>query len=335
MATIIAARKPYNFTHITTDLTLSIDAEYTENSGATSGITTYNITKTSVNQQVPESLTVNLSPFASDLFTHTPKSLSPTGIEAPVIGAQIDLRIYGNIVSDQFFSGFDGWVVYTTNTVGVASKSTVKNVSIGTPSYISAKLSATKTIIWTTDGGNSESIENPDYGVNIGSVFPVIPSGLTISDTDRTFIIEGKTDGDALLWTLYYQIVCPYDATYSIGFINRYGVWEFVDMMGRRDDSLDIDRTDYVRYDTGQYQNYNINANRKLELNTGWVDDAFKATLEDLLLSEYTILYTGVLSTSTVLAVTDTSQSIDTQRGDKMINYKIEFKEAGQIIDIV
>ena len=70
-------------------------------------------------------------------------------------------------------------------------------------------------------------------------------------------------------------------------------------------------------------------------MNTGWVDDAFEAVVEDLLLSEYVVLYTGDITTSTTLAITDKNKNIKSSLVDKMINYQFKFKEAGQIIDIV
>jgi hypothetical protein len=334
MAITIAARKPYSFTNTTTDITITIDAYYLENSGVTSATTIYDITKTSVNPNIAESLTINLSPFAHDFFDHVPESLIPTQITSPVSQQEVELKISGNIASINYFRGFDGWVDYTLNTLGVATQSTVKNLTRCSYQYISARLSSINTIVYTTDDGNTDTLTNGDYGNDVTSVFPVVPSGLTITNSN-SITIEGKNISNTVVWTLNYDIVTPYDDTYTIGFINRYGVWEFIDMVGRKKKKLSISREDYVRYDLGQSQNYNTNASRELELNTGWVDDAFEEVVEDLLLSEYIILYTGDVSTSTKLVMDSKSINIDNQRSDKMINYSFDFKEAGQIIPIV
>ena len=329
MATTIASRKPYSFTHNTTDLTISITAWLTEITGTT---TTYDIIKTSYNELIAQDLTVNLSPFAGDLYNHVPH-VKPTTIVAPAIGGSVELLITGNITSPEYYTGYDGWERYLPSVLGISTSSTDRNITVDTVQYISAKLNAIDNILWTTEEDTLE-INNPYLSLDKNSIFPVLPSGLTVNNPG-TLKIEGRGIGNVVLWTLNYTFVCPYDEVYTIGFINRYGVWEFVDMVGNVKKNVSTDRKTYIRYDEGLSKNFNVNGYKSYEVNTGWVDEAFEEVVTDIMLSEHVILYNGTDDSYTKLIVEESDKVIQNQRTNKMINYQFKFKEAGSIIKIV
>jgi len=330
MATTIASRKPYNFTHTTTDLNINIEAYLGDTYGE---VTNYNILKTSYDPLVAEPLTVNLSPFMVDKFNHVP-SQTPTMIDE-VVSSAVQMSITGNIVTPQYYVGYDGWERYLPSTLAVSTSLTTRNIVLNSPQYITANLSAIENIYWIADTGDTHEETNQNLGVDTSSIFPVFTSGLTVTDSTKVITIQGRGVGNTVLWTLKFNIVCPYNEVYTIGFINRYGVWEYIDMIGNIRKGITTSKETYVRYDEGLNQNFNINGYRNFTVNTGWVDEAFEYVVNDLMLSEYIILYTGNPNTSIKLTLEDNNKQLQSSRVDKMINYSFKFKEAGPIIAIV
>lgn len=331
MSTLIAARKPFMVTETETDINWVMKTFYPEDLGTE--LATYEIKQASYDPAVAEPLGVNIAPFLADSFLHTPQQF-PADIQAPIQGEQVLLTL-DNGTSTADYLGYDGWVDYADDTLGLCCTQSIRNVSLDGFSYITGKIQGTAKILWFTDTGKTLTLDTDAPATTLSSIFPVIPPALGVDGTDFQVTVIGQNASNVEQWRVTYNIVCAYEETYTIGFINQFGVWEFFDVVGRVIPNTDINRESYVQYSTGNKKNYNVNGRRKYLVNTGWVNEAFMNVIENLLLSEDVILYTGDIATSTRLTVDNTSMPIQSGKADKMINYQINITGAGPLIPLV
>ena len=73
----------------------------------------------------------------------------------------------------------------------------------------------------------------------------------------------------------------------------------------------------------GKYQSFNVNSRNTLTLNTGFVDQDYDETIEDILMSEYVAVYTN----SNWVSVVPNRGTIEYQKSvnTKLINYTMSF----------
>lgn len=333
---ILAARKPLEVTELNTTINWVITSSYppiaplTENTG----LVKYRIQQTSFQPTVQEDLGVNISPFATDRFVHSPKEDIPTAIENPVTGEQVDISIDRGVLPNEFIC-WDGWEQYEEGTLALSTTDLIRAVSLKGYQYVTGKLQNISSIEWSTDTGKVVVLNNNNQASEASSVFPVVLPALNVDSSDKVITIKGRDVSNTALWTLTYRIECGWEEVYTIGFINRFGVWEFFDGLGRAQLGVKTHNEKYVSYGNGLGQKYLANGNRTMLLNTGWVGENFDSVLEDLLMSEHVVLYTGKNSTSTRLIVQDTDKVFKDDRVDKVINYQITFETAGKVIPIV
>lgn len=103
------------------------------------------------------------------------------------------------------------------------------------------------------------------------------------------------------------------EAKYSpiqLAYISKYGTWNYATFFKRSEETIDV-TSDQYRTITGlisngeyihrlhnpMYKKYNTNGKRRLTINSGFVDEAFKEVMEQIMLSEYVLVVTQEAST--------------------------------------
>ena len=90
-------------------------------------------------------------------------------------------------------------------------------------------------------------------------------------------------------------------------------------------------QTSLSNYSTneGQMQEFNINGVKRIKVNTGWVEENYKETIEEMLMSEKILVngYPAKLTTKNV----EKYKNINT----KQINYELDFTYNYQLINSV
>lgn len=285
----------------------------------------------------PTALRLNVSPLAGDYFYQTPELATPSGFVEPNHGAHVDVELaangYGSGVFAEF-RAFDGWEPFLANTIAISNRDITRSIFRNTPQYISGKPFDCDNIMWLLNDGSTYVESNINFGVDIDLTWPVINPNLAITDNHTTIAVIGRDAGNNPIWRLDHEFKCPYDDEYTIGFINKWGVWEFIDVMGSRQTKLKIKRDDYVRYVDGAQKNYAVNGEYEYEFNTGWVDRGYEDIMESLLLSQTVVIYKGDGSMPESIVVQDTDIDIQDSRSDKMINYNFKVTVAKPIIPI-
>lgn len=141
----------------------------------------------------------------------------------------------------------------------------------------------------------------------------------------------GGVDAD----THNYEVVCETKYTPEIiQYVNRYGVSDYLTFFKVSTEQGTFTNDQYKRsiyadaftepdFKTGQYQDFNVNSRNTITLNTGWVEEAYKDVIEDMLMSEDVRIYEGgsYRSINPQRGTIDYQKSINT----KNINYTITF----------
>ena len=152
-------------------------------------------------------------------------------------------------------------------------------------------------------------------------------------------IIGSSEAGEDVLITYYFQPICEckYDVM-TVDFINRFGAWQREFFYKASNETLEVTNNNYKtnpvafpEYNTlqGQVGVLNTNGKQTYKVNSGWVEESFKDTIQELLLSE-TIRLNGKPATLKTKSV-EKYKSINT----KTINYQVEFEMAYDLINSV
>ena len=144
-----------------------------------------------------------------------------------------------------------------------------------------------------------------------------------------------KNAGNTTLATVRYYVQCEIKYTpVQVGFINRFGVADFITFFKRSDERGNFTQDSYQKsiyndgfttpsLEIGKYQSFNVNSRNTLTLNTGFVDQDYDETIEDILMSEYVAVYTN----SNWVSAVPNRGSIEYQKSvnTKLINYTMSF----------
>ena len=144
-----------------------------------------------------------------------------------------------------------------------------------------------------------------------------------------------KNASNTTIGTVRYYVQC--EAKYTpvqVAFINRFGVADFITFFKRSDERGSFTQDSYQKsiyndgfttpsLEVGKYQSFNVNSRNTLTLNTGFVDQNYDETIEDILMSEYVAVYTNSNWVSAVpnRGSIEYQKSINTQ----LINYTMSF----------
>jgi hypothetical protein len=127
---------------------------------------------------------------------------------------------------------------------------------------------------------------------------------------------------------------CKYDVV-PIEFVNKCGAWQKIWFFKASSNSIETSGAEYnllsanVNYDVnvGSKKVFNVNGTQSIKVNSGWVNDDYAETIQQLLLSER-ILVDGKPAKMKTKGI-EKQKQINT----KMINYQLEFDYAYDIIN--
>lgn len=144
---------------------------------------------------------------------------------------------------------------------------------------------------------------------------------------------------DVVLWTGYFypKENCRYIPV-QVDFVNRYGAWQREWFYAASFDTLAVDSTDFnlmqssiSGYSTteGQRKVFNVNGKQSIKVNSDWVNESFKETIQQLMLSEKILVneMPSKLNTKTI--------DLQKQLNTRMINYQLDFEFAFDAINTV
>jgi hypothetical protein len=128
----------------------------------------------------------------------------------------------------------------------------------------------------------------------------------------------------------------------TIDFVNKFGGWQREFFFKASQELLDVNSTTYnlmmsdifpMTLSEGQRAVFNNNGIRRYVINTGWVDESYGETMQELLLSERVIWQDG----TNRIPVKVNTKSINKQKNinNKTINYSIEIELAFDVINSV
>jgi len=281
-------------------------------------------------------LRLNVSALAEDYFNHIPVLTTPTTIDSIAEGEYVGLNLmadgYDSVPFGQY-RAYDGWVPFADTVVAVSNLNAKKFIFRDSPQYIQARAETTNNIIWLLDDGQNQVTSRGSSGSSL-IVFPVIHPNLNVDETNNNLTIIGRDVGNNELWRVEYEFVCPYDEKHTIGFINKYGAWEFIDVSGNKKTMLKTKRDSFSRFTDGVEQAYGINGNYEYEFNTGWVEKGFEDVIEGLMLSRDVVLYKGDGTDPIALVIDENDIDIQDSRTNKMINYNFKAKVGAPVIPI-
>lgn len=135
-----------------------------------------------------------------------------------------------------------------------------------------------------------------------------------------------------------YEVICePKYTPEIVQYVNRYGVSDYITFFKVSTEQGTFTNDQYKRsiyadaftepdFKTSQYQDFNINSRNTITLNTGWVEEAYKDVIEDMLMSEDVRIYEG----GNYRSINPQRGTIDYQKevNQKLINYTITFDYA-------
>ena len=206
----------------------------------------------------------------------------------------------------------------TTNTIYIP-ENTAGKLPLYAPGVGKIIIDGTTTQI--TDTGNSN--QKIQY-----ATIPANSSEIKVYDTDDTTLKK----------TITIENVCePKFTVFKITFVNKHGAFEDVYMFKKTVESFSVTDENYksniinnstVTYNTykSQQTRYNVNAQSKIKLNTGYILEDANSTIEELFLSRNV----WIRFENKTLPVVPTSKefTFKTSLNDKLINYTINFEFA-------
>jgi hypothetical protein len=147
-------------------------------------------------------------------------------------------------------------------------------------------------------------------------------------------LLDGEDSPNEIGRVRYYVICEPKYDPVQVAFINRFGVADFITFFKRSDERGNFTQDSYQKsiyndgfttpsLEIGKYQSFNVNSRNTLTLNTGFVDQDYDETIEDILMSEYVAVYTN----SNWVSAVPNRGSIEYQKSvnTKLINYTMSF----------
>ena len=176
-------------------------------------------------------------------------------------------------------------------------------------------------------GVGAANLENNPYIDNV-----IKPSNH--NEGDYYDVILKDSGGDTITSVRYYLLCEPKYDPVQVAFINRFGVADFITFFKRSDTRGNFTQDSYQKsiyndgfttpsLEVGKYQSFNVNSRNTLTLNTGFVDQDYDETIEDILMSEYVAVYTNSNWVSAVpnRGTIEYQKSVNT----KLINYTMSF----------
>jgi len=187
----------------------------------------------------------------------------------------------------------------------------------------------------TLEVTSGEKVKYTNLVSGVTSTFTFAVTGVkTVHRVNGTYWANGNkleilNASNVVLRTYYFRPIeeCKYTPL-PIDFINKYGAWQREWFFKASFDNIEIQNTEYnlmpdvlpgYSYREGQTKTFNTNAKESIRVNTGWVNENFKNTIQEIMLSERILLND--------LPVRLKTKSIEKFKSinSKTINYTLEF----------
>jgi hypothetical protein len=151
--------------------------------------------------------------------------------------------------------------------------------------------------------------------------------------------LELLDSSNGVMWTSYFypQEECRY-VPVQVDFVNKFGAWQREYFFTASYDTLNTENTEYNVMQSqfpnylpteGQRQVFNANGKQGIRVNSDWVDESFKETIKQIMLSE------RILVNETAAKLNTKSMELFKSINTPMINYQLEFEYAYDVINSV
>ncbi len=176
----------------------------------------------------------------------------------------------------------------------------------------------------------------PSGPANLGTIVLALPASVD------QYIITLEDSFAGVYATYTYNVVCEgKNNPIQVAFVNEQGAIDYITFYGANQRTGNFEQGSYRGNVTkgpfttdsreiGQYRDFNVNSRESIQVNTGWVDEAFGDTIKQLLMSENTWVLREEENQNVWYAVTFDrgSMTYQTSLRDKVINYSLTFKES-------
>ena len=316
---IIPARAPYKITQNVDNLSITISVWCDGDTPPANP--QYTVNKTSYEDGVPEDLSIDISPYIRNYFDMIPvQTPSSSTIVSKCEFLSVELNINGTIDNHNAVNGwsepstvfhFDRW-------------QTKKSIYPETLSQITISKDVT-TVDYVLSDGTFTTLTPTDV-----SRYPVIPVAFNdLSDTNSLKIVVHYPGNDIIY---PFSVDCPYNDN-TIGFVNSVGQWEYFDALGKVDVTDVRTSSDYIRASDHSITMSNANVRNTYTFRTGWVDDAFRRVVGDLMASEHIVRHQGSIINK--MKLVDNSKERLFTRADGMLSYEFTFEYAETMIPTI
>lgn len=340
MSNRIFARSPYIIEINEAGQTSSKIEVFIWNSGSVPSYPQFTLSKAIPSSSNLQTL-YNVSPMIREYFRFTSPSLNYN-----TVGGTLNSNAYCNVQIKRYkdtstlldtttYYAFDGYGEYTngynydrgsylldegTYYYYYDSNSTYSNTKAGDitlevtngwkAKYTNLVSGATTTVTFSSSGLRTQYRVYPTYW----------------SDGNKLEITDASNN---VLRTYYFRPIeeCKYTPI-PIDFINKFGAWQREWFFKASFENIEIQNTEYnlmpqvmPSFDTyeGQIRTFNTNAKQSIRVNTGWVNEDFKNTIQEILLSE------KILVNSLPMRCKTKSLEKFKSINSKTINYTLEF----------
>ena len=202
------------------------------------------------------------------------------------------------------------------------------------------------TLRYTSDSGNQQFFNitsNKDLSTDNVLHFDMSPS-LFVGTYNESYRFDLLTNSSGVIDTVNISVsnLCKYESL-SVGYVNRFGVWDFIPFNGKSVLNTKSTTSDYQNSDLGlninvstnpftldydtsrpQYKRFNGEFKRERVLNTDYVTEDLYLGLEEMMISERCYLW----EYGSPMNPKDTSLTRKTGLNDKLIQYSVSFTEA-------
>lgn len=192
-------------------------------------------------------------------------------------------------------------------------------------------------VVYTPLEGIDPQIEVTITEENLVNIWRVHPDFYSVGN--KLDIRYDLDEGTYITYTAYFkpQCECKYEP-FGVDFINKHGAWQREIFYKASTETIEMENTKFklnpvpfpdYNPQQGQYKTFNTNGKKVIKLNTGWVEESFKDTIQEMLLSEVVRVngLPAMLRTKSI----EKFKSINT----KNINYQIEFEMSYDVINSI
>jgi len=177
-------------------------------------------------------------------------------------------------------------------------------------------------------------------------------NGYSAFNNGNSFEIQSSPIAGTTTWTALFkaELTSICETKYKplkLQYLNRYGGTQDFYFFKNNNQSIEVKSSNYntntfndypfINTLIGQTRVYNKNGKHTIKGNTGWISEDYNEFIEDIMLSEWLLLFYEDKGTIWNAAVTlkDSSMQFKTHLNEKVINYELTFEVANSIINNV